>query len=267
MILIPDIRRQLGDVFSPEQADVLTNVVTEAYDKLGANSELHELRLVVREMADAQKTANEQLARTDDRLAKLAESTERRFAETTQQLAATNGRIDRMVASIEQLTDHMQQFASSQSRLIGLVRELTNGQDELLGPFHEERVASRLYAYVGDVVNRCIVLNSQEKADFFAELIATETLTKEELSDLRRADIFATGLVGTEPVVLIVETTPVGSDYDIDRTARWAAILAKTGRRGIPIMACLYVDSAMIRQARKKGVWVIDRNHLFNAER
>ena len=317
MILIPDIRRQLGDVFSPEQADVVTHVITEAYDKLVTKSDLHELRVVVREMADAQKVTNERLAKlteqtdrrfneisermaqsaeqtdrrfteiteqmaksaeqtdwrfaeiteqmaksaeqTDrrfneisERMAKSAEQTDRRFQETNDRFAATDKRIDRMAGAIEQLTKQ--------------VRRLAIGQDELVGPVHEGKVAAHLYAYVGDVVNRCVVLDSQRKADYFEELAAAGDLTRDELSDLRRADIFATGRLDGEPVVLVVEVSRTGDEDDIDRTARRAAILAKTGRRSIPILACLHIDEEGVELARERGVWVIRRGRLFNAE-
>lgn len=324
MILIPDIRRQLGDVFSPEQADVVTHVITEAYDKLVTKSDLHELRIVVRDMADAQKVTNERITKlteqTDRRFAELteqmaksAEQTDRRFAEISEQMVKsaeqtdrrfneTNERItklteqmaksaertdrrfaeitERMAQSAEQTDRRFQEtndrFAATDKRIdrmAGAIEQLTKqfhrlaiGQDELIGPVHEGKVAAHLYAYVGDVVNRCVVLDSQRKADFFEELAAAGDLTRDELSDLRRADIFATGRLDGEPVLLVVEVSRTGDEDDIDRTARRAAILAKTGRRSIPIVACLHIDEEGIELARERGVWVIRRGRLFNAE-
>ena len=265
------IRDQLIQVFSEKQADVLTHVVTEAYDKLVTKSDLHELRDVVREMADAQKATTEQLAKTDqrvakvdervaklderlaktdERLAKLAENTERRFAETSEQFAATNGRIDRVVACIDQLT--------------GQVRKLAIGQDELVGPVYEGKVANHLYAYVGDTVAHCVVLDSRGKARFFAHLDPNGLLDRSEVSDLRRADIFATGRIDGEAVVLVVEVSRTGDEYDITRTARRAAILAKTGTRAIPVVACLHIGPATRALARSQGVWVIRKGRLLS---
>ena len=265
------IRDQLIQVFSEKQADVLTHVVTEAYDKLVTKSDLHELRDVVREMADAQKATTEQLAKTDqrvakvdervaklderlaktdERLAKLAENTERRFAETSEQFAATNGRIDRVVACIDQLTSQ--------------VRKLAIGQDELVGPVYEGKVANHLYAYVGDTVAHCVVLDSRGKARFFAHLDPNGLLDRSEVSDLRRADIFATGRIDGEAVVLVVEVSRTGDEYDITRTARRAAILAKTGTRAIPVVACLHIGPATRALARSQGVWVIRKGRLLS---
>ena len=265
------IRDQLIQVFSEKQADVLTHVVTEAYDKLVTRSDLHELRDVVREMADAQKASTEQLAKTDqrvaktdervaklderlaktdERIAKLAENTERRFAETSEQFAATNGRIDRVVACIDQLT--------------GQVRKLAIGQDELVGPVYEGKVATHLYAYVGDTVAHCVVLDSRGKARFFAHLDPNGLLDRSEVSDLRRADIFATGRIDGEAVVLVVEVSRTGDEYDITRTARRAAILAKTGTRAVPVVACLHIGPATRALARSQGVWVIRKGRLLS---
>ena len=279
------IRDQLIQVFSEKQADVLTHVVTEAYDKLVTRSDLHELRDVVREMADAQKASTEQLAKTDqrvakvdervaklderlaktdervvklderlaktnERLAKLAENTERRFAETSEQFAATNGRIDRVVACIDQLT--------------GQVRKLAIGQDELVGPVYEGKVATHLDAYVGDTVAHCVVLDSRGKARFFAHLDPNGLLDRSEVSDLRRADILATGRIDGEAVVLVVEVSRTGDEYDITRTARRAAILAKTGTRAVPVVACLHIGPATRALARSQGVWVIRKGRLLS---
>ena len=265
------IRDQLIQVFSEKQADVLTHVVTEAYDKLVTKSDLHELRDVVREMADAQKASTEQLAKTDqrvaktdervaklderlaktdERIAKLAENTERRFAETSEQFAATNGRIDRVVACIDQLT--------------GQVRKLAIGQDELVGPVYEGKVATHLDAYVGDTVAHCVVLDSRGKARFFAHLDPNGLLDRSEVSDLRRADIFATGRIDGEAVVLVVEVSRTGDEYDIPRTARRTAILAKTGTRAVPVVACLHIGPATRALARSQGVWVIRKGRLLS---
>ena len=265
------IRDQLIQVFSEKQADVLTHVVTEAYDKLVTKSDLHELRDVVREMADAQKATTEQLAKTDqrvakvdervaklderlaktdERIAKLAENTERRFAETSEQFAATNGRIDRVVACIDQLTSQ--------------VRKLAIGQFALVGPVYEGKVANHLYAYVGDTVAHCVVLDSRGKARFFAHLDPNGLLDRSEVSDLRRADIFATGRIDGEAVVLVVEVSRTGDEYDITRTARRAAILAKTGTRAVPVVACLHIGPATRALARSQGVWVIRKGRLLS---
>ena len=280
MTMHNSVRAQLAEVFEAKQADVLANVVTEAYDKLVTKSDLYELRVVVREIADNQKI-------TDERLAKLAENTERRFAQT-------DGRIDRMADSIDRLTGRvdqlavgqdkltgrmeqlaigqdkltgrMDQLAVSQEKLTNQVRKLAIGQDELVGPVYEGKVAAHLYAYVGDTVDHCVVLDSRGKARFFAHLDPNGTLEPSEISDLRRADIFATGRIDGEAVVLLVEVSRTSDKYDIARTARRAAILAKTGARAIPVVACLHVDFATRALAHEKGVWVIRKGrHLSEA--
>jgi len=377
------LRAQLGEVFDTKQADVLANVVTEAYDKLVTKSDLYELRVVVREIADNQKI-------TDERLAKLAENTERRFAQTdgridrmadsidrlagrTEQLAVgqerlfasqeqLTGRIDQLAVGQEKLTGRMEQLAGrvdqlaisqdkltgrmehlagrvdqlaisqnkltgtmeqltgrmdqlavgqdkltgrmeqlagrvdqlaisqdkltgrmeqlaigqekltcrmdqltiSQEKLTNQVRKLAIGQDELVGPVYEGKVAAHLYAYVGDTVDHCVVLDSRGKARFFANLDPNGTLEPSEISDLRRADIFATGRIDGEAVVLVVEVSRTSDEYDITRTARRAAILAKTGTRAIPVVACLHIGPATRALARSQGVWVIRKGRLLS---
>ena len=135
-----------------------------------------------------------------------------------------------------------------------------------MGPVYEGKVAAHLYAYVGDTVDHCVVLDSRGKAKFFANLDPNGTLEPSEISDLRRADIFATGRIDGEAVVLLVEVSRTSDKYDIARTARRAAILAKTGARAIPVVACLHVDFATRALAHEKGVWVIRKGrHLSEA--
>ncbi len=249
MTMHNSVRAQLAEVFEAKQADVLANVVTEAYDKLVTKSDLYELRVVVREIADNQKI-------TDERLAKLAENTDRRFVQT-------DARIDRMADSIDRLACRMDQLAVSQEKLTNQVRKLAIGQDELVGPVYEGKVATHLYAYVGDLVDHCVVLDSRGKAKFFANLDPNGTLEPSELSDLRRADIFATGRIDGEAVVLLVDVSRTSDQYDIARTSRRAAILAKTGTRAIPVVACLRIDSATQALAHEKGLWVIRKGRLL----
>ncbi len=319
MTMHNSVRAQLAEVFEAKQADVLANVVTEACDKLVTKSDLYELRVVVREIADNQKI-------TDERLAKLAENTERRFAQTDgridrmadsidrltgrvdqlavgqdkltgrmEQLATSQdklagrmdqlavsqdkltGRMDQLAVGQEKLTGRMEQLAIGQDKLTGRmdqlavsqekltnqVRKLAIGQDELVGPVYEGKVAAHLYAYVGDLVDHCVVLDSRGKAKFFANLDPNGTLEPSEISDLRRADIFATGRIDGEAVVLLVEVSRTSDDYDIARTARRAAILAKTGTLAIPVVACLRIDSATRALAHEKGVWVIRKGRLL----
>ena len=305
MTMHNSVRAQLAEVFEAKQADVIANVVTEAYDKLVTKSDLYELRVVVREIADNQKI-------TDERLAKLAENTERRFAQTDgridrmadsidrltgrvdqlavgqdkltgrmEQLATSQdkltGRMDQLAVGQEKLTGRMEQLAIGQDKLTGRmdqlavsqekltnqVRKLAIGQDELVGPVYEGKVAAHLYAYVGDLVDHCVVLDSRGKAKFFANLDPNGTLERSEISDLRRADIFATGRIDGEAVVLLVEVSRTSDKYDIARTARRAAILAKTGTRAIPVVACLRIHSATRALAHEKGVWVIRKGRLL----
>ena len=277
MTMHNSVRAQLAEVFEAKQADVLANVVTEAYDKLVTKSDLYELRVVVREIADNQKI-------TDERLAKLAENTDRRFAQTDARIDRMADSIDRLAGRVDQLavgqekltgrmeqlaigqdklTGRMDQLAVSQEKLTNQVRKLAIGQDELVGPVYEGKVAAHLYAYVGDLVDHCVVLDSRGKAKFFANLDPNGTLERSEISDLRRADIFATGRIDGEAVVLLVEVSRTSDKYDIARTARRAAILAKTGARAIPVVACLHVDFATRALAHEKGVWVIRKGRLL----
>ncbi len=202
-----------------------------------------DLRDGVRDLADAQKA-------TDQRIAKLTETTFRRTTKLTEmtdrRIAETN---DRFTTAMETLSEQMRRFAIA--------------QDELVGSFHELKVAAHLAAYVGKAVRRCIVLDSQSAAQFFDDLAESGALSGDEIDDIRRADTFATAKLDGEPVILVVEASRTGDEYDIVRTARRADTLSRAGTRAIPILACLHIDPETLALAREKGVWVIRKGQLI----
>ena len=65
-----NLKKRLSSVFKAEQASVLTDVITDAYDDLVKTSDFNELKGIVKELAEAQK-------RTENKVEELAEAQKR----------------------------------------------------------------------------------------------------------------------------------------------------------------------------------------------
>ena len=90
MVTTATMVNQLETVFKPRQATVLAEVITAAYNTLVKGSDLAELKVIVRDLAQAQQ-------RTEQRVAELAEAQQR----TELQVQRTEQQIQRLVQVVE----------------------------------------------------------------------------------------------------------------------------------------------------------------------
>ena len=72
-----NLKKKLEQAFDPRQADVLAEVITEAYSELVKTSDFNELKGIVKELAEAQKELAEAQKRTEARVEELAEAQKR----------------------------------------------------------------------------------------------------------------------------------------------------------------------------------------------
>ncbi len=107
MLRVTDMASKLESVFSKRQARVLTEVITNAYNKV---SDFNELKAIVKELAEAQK-------RTENRVEGLAERVE--------ELAEAQKRTENRV---EGLAERMEELAEAQKRTETRLEELAEAQ-------------------------------------------------------------------------------------------------------------------------------------------
>jgi len=69
-----DIKKKLERAFEPDQADVLSEVITEAYSDLVKTGDFNELKGIVKELAEAQRELAGAQKRTETRVEELAEA-------------------------------------------------------------------------------------------------------------------------------------------------------------------------------------------------
>jgi len=101
------------------------------------------------------------------------------------------------------------------------------------------------------------VVESLEKSPVVREL------TAEDLEQLSRADLIATGTIDGEALYLVGEVSFTADNDDVLRAARRAAVLTKAGERSQPFVACDAISPISAELARREGVWVIVKGRLI----
>ncbi len=118
------IRTQLEQVFGWDQAQVLADVIDEAYSDLVKTSDFNELKAIVKELAEAQ-------TRTEKRVGELAEAqarTEKRLDELTKAQVNIEKRLTRLEVTVQKLADAQVNMEKRLTRLEATVQKLIEAQ-------------------------------------------------------------------------------------------------------------------------------------------
>ena len=122
MINTFEIFQNLKETFGEKEATVLTNLLIKMYNDINqtvTKAEFQELRVVVNELAEAQK-------RTEERVEELAQA-QKRTEERVEELAQAQKRTEERV---EELVQRMEELAQAQKRTEASIKELTRAQRE-----------------------------------------------------------------------------------------------------------------------------------------
>jgi len=163
MPLAETIRDELVKVFTEPQAEVLASCVVRAHDTLATRSDMHEVRVAMRELAVQQKETSAEL----------------------KQLAGT----------VSELAVQQKETSAEVRELAGAVRTLSIRTDTTAGWTLEWLVGKHLPAYVGRRIRRCRIVGAMDVVEFLEEDPAAAGLTADEIDELRRADLIATGTI------------------------------------------------------------------------
>ena len=165
------MREKLGQVFPPEQADVLVDIFEEirqielshAADTRDLKQGLRELTEEVKNLAAAQRHTDERIAqfegrteqrfqRTDERIAKFEERTEQRFQRTDERIAKfeerTEQRFQRTDEHIAELSNAVQVLAETVHTGLTDLRQAVGALANRFGFDLEEFVAALLPSYI-----------------------------------------------------------------------------------------------------------------------
>ena len=157
-----------------------------------------------------------------------------------------------------------QKLTSAEVRdLADTVRTLHIRTDKTAGWALEWVVGNRLPAYVGRQIKRCRVVGPMDVIESLENRPAIRELSDEDLDQLRRADLIATGVIDDEKIYLVGEVSFTADNDDVLRAARRAAVLRKIGERAQPFVACDAITPISAELARRESVWIIVEGRLL----
>jgi len=284
MSLAESIRDELVKVFTEPQAEVLAHCVVRAHDTLATRADMHDVRVALTELTEAQKEASAELKGLAGAVSELAvaqRKTDTTVAELADQQKETSAELKGLAGTVAELTDS--------------VRTLSIRTDQTAGWALEWLVGKHLPAYLGRQIRRCRIVGILDVIEPMEERLLQRTLFPEtvasgaeaavggelsagelsaaELDDLRRVDLIATGMVATGKMTAgVMETTQLylvgevsykaGND-DLLRASRRAALLRKAGFQAQAFVACDAIDAYVANLARRDDVWIIVRGRLL----
>ena len=223
-MLAESIRDELVKVFTVPQSEVLAQCVVRAHDALATRSDVHDLRVAMTALAEQQKLTS---------------------------------------AEVRDLAEQQNLTSASVRDLADTVRTLHIRTDKTAGWALEWVVGNRLPAYVGRQIKRCRVVGPMDVIESLENRPAIRELSDEDLDQLRRADLIATGVIDDEKIYLVGEVSFTADNDDVLRAARRAAVLRKVGERAQPFVACDAIAPISAELARREGVWIIVEGRLL----
>lgn len=210
---------------------------------------------LIRALAEAQERTEQRLETLTIRVDALAEAQQRteqrvaELAEAQQQAAVRLGELAEAQRASEVRID----------RLAELYGRLATDVDWLKGESLELRFQRHGASYFGRIIRRTHVLSEDERWELLEAAEERGLLSRQQVDDLQLADLFVRGRRAGEPreVYLVVEVSWTIDEGDIERAARRAELLARTGVEAIPVVAGTAVATGVPERAREAGVWQV----------
>ena len=204
--------------------------------RLVLTEELLALPELVRGLAEAQKRTEERVGVFDERMAALAKAQE-----------TTSMYLGELAITMRETREQLTGMAKDLGGLKGLVLQHT--------------YQHKAFAYFARIARRIQVLTGVELQNILNSAIDTGQLSEDEADELLWADVIARARSREESteIFLVVEVSWGIGAYDVERAARRAGFLARTGVKAIPVVAGKTIDADSIERARSMQVrWVLD---------
>ena len=213
----------------------------------------------VRELAEQQKLTS---AEVRD-LAEQQKLTSAELQKLTLTVADLSSTVTDLSSTVTDLSSTVADLGSTVADLGSSVRTVNIRNNTTAGWALEWVVCNRLPAYVGRQIKRCRVVGVMDVVESLENSPAVRQLTDDDLEQLSRADLIATGTIDGEALYLVGEVSFTADNDDVLRAARRAAVLTKAGERSQPFVACDAISPISAELARREGVWVIVKGRLI----
>ena len=184
----------------------------------------------------------EELLSLPEQVAALRAETERRF----QEMAAT---VDKLAREVARLGIGMGDLQKTQKRLIIDVADLK-------GERLERRYRERAPAYFGGLIRRARALTTEDLDELLEPAVDLGRLSEDEAKEVLHSDVVVRGRRredGSE-VYLVVEVSSGVGPGDVERAARRAEILSRSGVAALAVVAGERITADASRRAREMHV-------------
>lgn len=188
-------------------------------------------------------------------LAALAEAQ----ARTEERLAALTERVDALTEQMAALASHVQRLADQGVESEARVQRLTDQVGEVKGWAWEWRYQLHAPTYFGRILRRIQVLAPERLAALLDDAVAASRLSEAEADEVERADLICRGRRTDDntSAYLVIEVSAGVGPQDVERAARRAALLARTGTPALAAVAGQRLTPKAHETARQLGVWQV----------
>jgi hypothetical protein len=202
----------------------------------------------------------EQIAQTTRQIAALAEAQIRgdvRLMELVEAQRHTDEQLATLIRQVTVLTETTQTLTKEVSTLKADVRTLKTDVGDLKGDGLETRYRLHGSPFFGVVINSPTILSMADLTSLLDQATSQGMPSEADAMELRRADAVVRGIRKGEgtPVYLVVEVSWTVDTDDVERAARRASLLAKTGVSVLPVVAGKTVRPKAARLSRAQRFW------------
>jgi hypothetical protein len=185
-----------------------------------------------------------------------------------EQVGALTREVIMLVTTQQRLEEQMTTLTIQVTSLARSVQTLTDDVGDLKGKSLEADYRTKGPAYFSRLIRRPHVLTSDELVTLVEDAREHGVFSDAETQELYNADLVVRGrraIDGTE-VYLVVEISWDVGPYDVERTARRAALLARIGVAVMPVVAGARLTAEAGRLAQQYQVWQLTAGHVIPPE-
>ena len=190
-------------------------------------------------------------ARVDALTARVDALTER-VDRLTEQMTLLTARVDALTQRVDRLTEQM-------AALVARVDTLNDKVGELTGWAWEARYRDRAPAYLGRLMRHVRVLPASRLASVLDAAVAGGRLSEADMDEIERADLICSGRRREDGAAayLVVEVSAGVRLSDVQRAARRAELLARTGTPALAVVAGERFHRDAQEAASELGAWQV----------
>ena len=255
LLTLPDTLRELAEAQKRTEEQVAA--LAEAQRR--SEERISRLEATVQELIEAQK-------RTEEQVAALAEAQRRseerisRLEATVQELIEaqkrTEERLDRLEEIVADLVQTVDRLSLKVEIIVDVQKHMLEDLGKLKGGMMEIQYWRKAPAYFGSPFFRRIrVVPPEQVADWLEDAMERDEMSWDERKAVMDADLVVRGLLPDgEEAYLLVEISWGIGVEDIQRAVERAAILGKVVRRAFPAVAGHWATEDAKAMARSYGV-------------